>query len=138
MADATYDFQFGGDGSTIQVDTGLDDIHVKELPKFEIAVTEVPALTLNSNLAVTKLPTANANVTTNSNVTTSIAITEIPPINSNVSIAVTEIPEQRVHVPTHYQVGFSLFGIEIWSLSLCGETQVINEKYVPRRTEICN
>jgi hypothetical protein len=23
----------------------------------------------------------------------------------------------------------------LWSLSLCGETQAINEKYVPRRTE---
>lgn len=123
-----YTFKFGGTaGPTIQVDSDLDNIHVKELPRFEIGVKEFVPVTVNSNIAVTELPT----------VKTELAITQIPPVTSNVNIAVKEIPEQRVHIPAHYQLGFSLFGVEIWSVSLCGETQTINEKYVPRRTEDC-
>jgi len=125
-----YTFKFGGTaGPTIQIDSELDNIHVKELPRFEIAVTEYVPVTVNSNIAVKELPQINAK--------TELAITEIPPVTSNVNIAVKEVPEQRVHIPAHYQLGFSLFGVEIWSVSLCGETQAINEKYVPRRTEDC-
>ena len=123
-----YTVKFGGTaGPIIQVDGDLDNIHVKELPRFEIGVKEFVPVTVNSNVAVTQLPT----------VKTDISIKEIPTITSNVNIAVTDIPEQRVHYPAHYQLGFSLFGVEIWSISLCGETQAINEKYVPRRTETC-
>lgn len=127
-----YTFQFGGTaGPTIQVNAGLDDIEVKSLPRFDIALAECVPITFNTNVAVKELPQIDASVGT------TLAITEIPPITSNVNVAVTEIPEQRVHVPAHYQLAFSLFGVEIWSLSLCGETQAINEKYVPRRTEEC-
>ena len=113
-----YTFQFGGTaGPTIQVDTGLDNIEVKSLPRFEISVKELPTI--------------------NASVGSTLAITEVPPITSNVNIAVTDIPQQRVHYPAHYNMCFSLFGVEIWSVSLCGEAQAINEKYVPRRTEEC-
>jgi hypothetical protein len=128
-----YTVSIGGSGTTLQVDYGLDDIHVKELPAFEVGVTSFPEITGNSNISVKELPDIVSTVAT----TSKIAITEIPAITTNLNIAVTQIPEQRVHYPAHYQVGFSLLGIEVWSLSLCGEAQVINEKYVPRRTEVC-
>lgn len=127
----SYTFKFGGTaGPTIQVDSDLDNIHVKELPRFEIAVKEFPVVTLNSNVAVTEIPPVEATVDT------SLAITQIPPITTNVNVAVKEVPELRFHYPAHYQVCFAVFGVEIWSVSLCGETQAINEKYVPRRTEM--
>jgi len=134
-----YTFAIGGTGTTLHVDYDLDNIHVKELPAIEVGVTAFPEVTGNSNIFVKELPTIVSTVTTTSDVTTtsSIAITEIPPITTNLNIAVTQIPEQRVHFPAHYQLGFTLLGMEVWSLSLCGEAQVINEKYVPRRTEVC-
>ena len=134
-----YTVEVGGSGSTIQVDYGLDNIQVKELPAFSVGVTAFPEVTGNSNISIKELPKIVSDVTTASTVTanTSIAITEIPPITTNLNIAVTQIPEQRVHYPAHYQLGFTLFGMEVWSLSLCGEAQVINENYVPRRTEVC-
>jgi len=128
-----YTYSIGGTGTTLHVDYDLDNIHVKELPALQVGVTAFPEVTANSNIAIKELPPVVSTVTT----TSSIAITEIPPITSNLNIAVTQIPEQRVHYPAHYQLGFSLLGMEIWSLSLCGEAQVINEKYVPRRTEVC-
>jgi len=128
-----YTYSIGGNGTTLHVDYDLDNIHVKELPALEVGVTQFPEITGNSNIAVKELPPIISTVVT----TSSIAITEIPPITSNLNIAITQIPEQRVHYPAHYQLGFSLLGMEVWSLSLCGEAQVINEKYVPRRTEAC-
>lgn len=134
-----YTVAIGGTGTTLQVDYGLDDIQIKALPAFEVGVTAFPEITGNSNISVKELPPIESTVTTTSTVTTasSIAITEIPPITTNLNIAVTQIPEQRVQYPAHYQLGFSLLGMEVWSFSLCGEAQVINEKYVPRRTEVC-
>jgi len=143
-------FSFGGDGSTISVDTDLDNIHVKELPRLELAMTEFPKIEMDTALSIKELPRIEAD--------TSLSIKELPRIESetavsvkefprieldttskvdaSVNIVVKELPDTRVHLPAHYHVGFSLFGYEIWKLSLCGETQMINEKYVPRRTEL--
>lgn len=136
-----YKISVGGTGSTISVDADLDNICVKELPRFELAVTEYPTIELDSSVSVKELP--RVEVDTNSDV--NVAVKELPRIeldtnssvNANVNIAIKEIPDTRVHLPAHYCVGLSFFGYEIWKLSLCGESQVINEKYVPRRTEIC-
>ncbi len=115
-----YTVKFGGlPGSTIQVDSDLDNIHVKEVPDVVLRVKEVPVMTFNSNISVKELPTMRVDT------------------NSNLNIALKEIPETRVHLPAHYQVAFCLFGVEIWKLALCGESQVINEKYQPRATEVC-
>jgi len=135
-----YTLSIGGLSTAISADYGLDDIHIKEIPPVSFGVTQFPEVTANSNISIKEIPPLVSTVTTVSTVSTDsrIAITEIPPITSNVNVAITQIPEQRVHLPTHYQIGFALFGVELWSLSLCGETQVINEKYVPRGTERCS
>jgi hypothetical protein len=143
-------FSFGGDGSTISVDTDLDNIRVKELPRLELAITEYPKLEAEAALSIKELPRIEAEA--------SLAIKELPRIegdaslsikelprieldanskvDANLNIAIKELPDTRVHLPAHYQMGFSLFGYEIWKLSLCGETQMINEKYVPRAAEL--
>lgn len=129
-----YTVHFDTHGNTIAVDADLDNIRVKELPRIEFAdfnirVKEVPTLTLNSNVAVTQLPDINTNV----------RIKELPEIrtSSKIDVALTEIPDTRVHLPVNYNVGLSVLGVCLVSLSWCGEAQVINEKYVPRRMEIC-
>lgn len=115
----SYTLKFGGTtGNTIQVDSDLDNIHVKEFPTMVLRVTELPAMTVNSNVAVKELPTMRLEA------------------NTNLNVAIKEIPDTRVHLPAHYQVAFSFFGIEIWKLALCGESQVINEKYAPRMAEM--
>jgi hypothetical protein len=123
-----YTFTLQGDSQAIST-----DVAVTQLPTFEIAVTQFPETTVNTNVTLESLPTifSSVAVTQIPTIYSSVAVTELP----TVKVALTEIPSQRVHLPSHYQVCFSLFGIELWSLSLCGETQAINEKYVPRRTE---
>ena len=144
-----YTIHYDTHGTTLSIDADLDNIHVVELPKIEFAdfnihvkevpkiefadfnirVKEVPTLTLNSNVAVTQLPEINSNV----------SIKELPEIrtSSKLDVAITEIPETRVHLPANYSIGLSVLGVCLVNLSLCGEAQVITEKYVPRRMEIC-
>lgn len=62
-----------------------------------------------------------------------VRVKEIPKIE----IAITEIPDTRVHVPANYHLGLSVLGVCLMNLSLCGEAQIITEKYVPRRMELC-
>jgi hypothetical protein len=123
-----YTFTLQGDAQAIQT-----DVAVTQLPTFEIKVTQFPETTVNTDVTLKSLPTifGSVAVTQLPTVFSSVAVTELPVVK----FALTEIPEQRVHLPSHYQLCFSLFGVELWSLSLCGETQAINEKYVPRRTE---
>jgi hypothetical protein len=64
----------------------------------------------------------------------------VPTITLNpvqLSVAITQIPSVRAHLPSNYCVGFSLLGIELFSLRLCGESQVITEPYQPNPCEIC-
>ncbi|HZY44513.1 MAG TPA: hypothetical protein VFF70_07170 [Anaerolineae bacterium] len=119
-----YTIKLGSDGSTIKVDADLDNIHVKELPRIELGdinvhVKEFPTITLNTNVAVTELPEIHAKT------------------DSNVNIAIKEIPDTRVHLPANFNVGLSVLGYQLFNISLCGEAQVISEKYAPRRMEIC-
>ena len=90
---------------------------MKEIPK------EIPKLTVDSNVAVTKLPPIDTN----------IAVKELPEIK----IALTQIPDTRVHLPANFNLGLSVLGLCLVNLSLCGEAQIIIEKYVPRRMELC-
>lgn len=127
-----YTFRMGGlGGNVLEVDSDLDNIHIKEFPPLEFRLKEMPVMTINSNLAVKELPPVNSN----------IAIKELPVIRlegkTDLNLAITEVPEMRTHLPAHYKIELSLFGIEILKVGFCGESQVINEKYVPRQTEVC-
>lgn len=113
----THTLRFGSTGETIRVDADLDDIHVKELPKiFLDAETRS-----NFNISVKEIPRIE------------FGVKEIPTIG----LALKEIPSVRAHLPSHYDYGLCLFGVEVLRFSLCGETQVITEKYVPRTAELC-
>jgi hypothetical protein len=59
----------------------------------------------------------------------------INPIETSLSIK--EIPSVRTHLPANYCVALSLFGVEIASVQLCGEGQIITEPYQPNPCEVC-
>jgi hypothetical protein len=59
----------------------------------------------------------------------------VDPVTTNISIK--EIPSVRAHLPANYAVGFSIFGIEVAAVRLCGEGQIITEPYQPNPCEVC-
>lgn len=117
----------GGEyGMDVDVDAGLENMHlsVEKLPEFVATVKELPRIELgdiNTNVHVKELPRIEIDATT----------------NSSLDISIKEIPDVRAHLPAHYNLGISLFGVEIINFSLCGESQIITEKYRPRRMELC-
>jgi hypothetical protein len=117
-----YTIHIGSDG-TIQVDADLDNIRVKELPRLELG---------DINVRWKELPVVN------------LAVKELPRIEltadttSTVNLAIKEIPDVRAHLPAHFDFGVSVLGFELLTFSICGEAQVITEKYVPRRMELCS
>ena len=59
----------------------------------------------------------------------------LEPITLN--LAITEIPRIRGHLPADFSVGISLLGMELFSIRLCGEAQIITEPYKPNPCESC-
>src|SRR5689334_7090690 len=89
-------------------DLGLDDIHVKEIDKIKVGIDPITA-TVNAGLD-------------------NIRIKELPTIR----LALEPV---RCHVPVDFSVCFNLFGHELGSIRLCGESQFIAEPYVPNPCE---
>ncbi len=122
----TYKHKIGNMGGDYDVDAGLENMHlsVDKIPEILSRVKELPRIELadiNTNISVQKLPRIEIDATT----------------NSSLDISIKEIPDVRAHLPAHYNLGISLFGVEIVNFSLCGESQIITEKYRPRRMELC-
>lgn len=53
------------------------------------------------------------------------------------SLRITEIPEIRAHLPADFTVGMNVLGMELFSLRLCGEAQMITEPYRRNPCEHC-
>jgi hypothetical protein len=62
-----------------------------------------------------------------------VAISTLPDLN----VRIREIPSIRAHIPANFRLGFSVFGVELAALNLCGEAQVITEPFVPNPCEKC-
>jgi hypothetical protein len=58
-----------------------------------------------------------------------VNVARIAPIE--LSLRLKEIPSIRAHLPLNYKVGFSLLGLEVACIHLCGAGQVITEPYAP-------
>jgi hypothetical protein len=108
-------------------DAGLDDIRVKEFPTFQLGEVslrwkELPKLEFGDlNVRWKEIPRIELHADT----------------RADVQLSIKEVPELRTHVPAHYDLGISIFGVPLVCFSLCGESQIITEKYRPRRPERC-
>jgi hypothetical protein len=104
-------------------------ITVQGIPStFSLGLTALPTIQLGTVPPITLEPLT-------------INVGTIPPITlepMSLSLAITKIPSVRAHVPSNYCVGFSLLGIELFSIRLCGETQIITEPFIPNPCEICS
>ena len=80
---------------------------VTALPEVDVAVKEIPVLRLS--------------------------VDNVAPIE----IRLTEIPSVRTHIPADFAVSFSMLGLELGAIRLCGEAQVITEPYRPNPCETC-
>lgn len=104
----------------------------------EVDITDIDGFptTYTMNTNVNGIPdTYHIDFTHLPKIQLSIDPLEIKPLD--VSLRLKEIPSIRGHLPADFRVGFSLFGVEIATLRLCGEAQVITEPYTPNPCEVC-
>src|SRR5262245_20872716 len=99
------------------LDMGLDDIRIKEVPTIELKRPSP----LNSSNTLDLGPD-------------DIHIKDLPKIDLRVEIA---MKPTRVHFPVHLHFCLSTLGMELLAFSVCGESMVVIEDYVPHKTEIC-
>jgi hypothetical protein len=59
----------------------------------------------------------------------------VNPVDINLSIK--QIPNIRGHLPADFCMGFSILGLELLCIRLCGEAQIITEPYIPNPCEQC-
>jgi len=50
---------------------------------------------------------------------------------------IKDMMKVRVHVPNYSNVCFKIFGVEMFSVCMSGEAQIITEPYVPNAAENC-
>jgi hypothetical protein len=109
---------------TLIHDAGLEDIRIKEMEtNSSISIEKIPRIEMESNnsISIEKIPRIDLNSA----------------LRSDNNIRITEIPDIRAHVPMNFNFGVKLFGLEFLVFCLCGEMQVITEKYVPNKWERC-
>jgi len=91
------------------------DITVASLPTIHLAVdSPLPEI----HLSIDKLPKVQLGV-------------------DPVEIRLTELPSIRGHLPADFCIGLSVLGLELMSMRLCGEAQIITEPYAPNPCEGC-
>jgi hypothetical protein len=113
------------------------NVNVKKMPVVyvEADVNDMPPVDVATlpDLAITEIgpmgPLALAGIPDSY----TVAISNLPDLN----LRIREIPSIRAHVPAHFRLGFSVLGVELAALELCGEAQVITEPYVPNPCERC-
>lgn len=103
------------------VDAGLDDIRIKEIAPVSLTSTSM----LNSESKLTSDSKVNLGLD-------NIQIKALPKIDLQVAMKPT-----RVHFPVNFHFGLSSMGLQLLTFSVCGESMVIIEDYVPHKTEIC-
>lgn len=91
---------------------------------FHIDVQHIPTIVLN----VEHLPQIDFNV---------VGIPKIQLGVDPVELRLTEFPSIRGHLPADFAVGLQVMGMDLMTVRLCGEAQIITEPYVPNPCERC-
>ena len=134
---SNYTIKLGSDGSTIHVDSDLDNIHVKE----------IAPVTVNSNLAVTQpivtQSTSNSDSTANVDLkveplqvsSASSSEVDIKPlaVDSCQTLKLAPLPPIKVKQPYSQHFGITFMGMELWGINVSGNYETF--LHSPRQAE---
>jgi hypothetical protein len=117
----------------------LNTVHVDvdDLPTVDVSadVTGLPPVDVNSlpDLKITSVGPVGPVTLAGIPSSYTVGISNLPDVN----VRIREIPSIRAHIPANFRLGFSVFGVELAALHLCGEAQIITEPFVPNPCERC-
>lgn len=107
----------------------LPPVDVASLPPVDVA--SLPDMTISEIGSIGEMGPLTLAGIPNSY---TVAISSLPDLN----LRIREIPNIRAHIPANFRLGFSVLGVELAALNLCGEAQIITEPYAPNPCERCN
>jgi hypothetical protein len=146
-----YTVKLGSDGSTIHIDSDLDNIHLKE----------IAPVTINSNLAVTQpivtQSTSKSDSTSKNDSTVdlkmeplkvssdSTSAIDVKPlaIDSCQTLKLAPLPPIHVEQPYSQHFGITFMGMEVWGFNISGKSGTFlhspakAQHYVARAGESC-
>jgi hypothetical protein len=105
----------------------LPTVDVNVLPTVDVDVNALPDLKITAVGPVGPVTLAGIPDTY------TVGVSSLPDLN----VRIREIPSVRAHVPANFRLGFTILGVELAALHLCGEAQIITEPYVPNPCERC-
>lgn len=125
-----YTIKLGSDGSTIHIDSDLDNIHLKE----------IAPITVNSNLAVTQPIVTKSDSNTNLDVKLEPVDLKIQPLSvssdskseidikplvsdSCTTVKLAPLPPICVEQPYTQHFGFTFMGMELWGFNMSGKSE---------------
>ena len=113
------------------------DVDVNDLPTVDVDVIDLPTVDVDVNslpdLRITDIGPVGPVTLAGIPDRYTVDIASLPDLN----LRIKEIPSIRAHIPANFRLGFSILGVELAALNLCGEAQVITEPYVPNPCERC-
>jgi hypothetical protein len=133
-----YTFKIGSDGTTIHVDSDLDNIHIAEIAPINVnstlAVTE-PIVTQSTSNSDSKLDlkVEPLSVTSNSN-----SVIDLKPVavDSCQTIKIAPLPPIRMEQPYSQHFGFTYMGMELFGFTTSGRYETLLNN--PAKPESCN
>jgi hypothetical protein len=122
-----YTIKLGSDGSTIHVDSDLDNIHLKE----------IAPVTINSNVAVTQPIVTESTSRSDSNASVdlkveplkvssdSISQIDVKPlaIDSCQTLKLAPLPPIKMEQPYSQHFGITFMGMELWGFNMSGKSE---------------
>ena len=113
----------------------MPGVDVDDLPTVDVDLIDLPPVAVSTlpDLTITEIGAMGPLTLAGIPNSYSVAITNLPDLN----VRIREIPRIRAHIPANFRLGFSIFGVELAALTLCGEAQVITEPYVANPCERC-
>jgi len=135
-----YTFKLGSDGSTIHIDSDLDNIHIAEIAPINVnstlAVTE-PIVTQSTSTANSDskldLKVEPLTVTSNSN-----SVVDLKPVavDSCQTIKIAPLPPIRMEQPYSQHFGFTYMGMELFGFTTSGRYETLLNN--PSKPGQCN
>jgi hypothetical protein len=122
-----YTFKIGSDGSTIHVDSDLDNIHLKE----------IAPVTVNSNVAVTQPIVTQSTSKSDSSASVDLKLEplklssdstseiDVKPlaIDSCQTLKLAPLPPIKMEQPYSQHFGITFMGMELWGFNMSGKSE---------------
>jgi hypothetical protein len=122
-----YTIKLGSDGSTIHVDSDLDNIHLKE----------IAPVTINSNLAVTQPIVTQSTSKSDSTASVDLKVEplkvssdstseiDVKPlaIDSCQTLKLAPLPPVKMEQPYSQHFGITFMGMELWGFNVSGKSE---------------